>query len=256
MSQTRLRMQHHSLQFSDTPRQQEHDIKLLFKEGLMFPIKTGTEAGLDRTGGNMNRPLLEEYAEKFDHVIHFARDNWIAVDRAIIQPGSLERGQVFVLDKDETKGRGHDSVMATLAFDHVIEEVGRINQGAVHYPTQGREKGDPNWDENREYAEAISKWMDDMARGRGLAFVNGDFNMPDPKTDWAFNGLFTSMADELRAWEGTGHGPIDGFASYDRDGRVMALKFEVLDDRESFRFSDHYVCRGTWSIKHLQKKRS
>jgi hypothetical protein len=249
MKTLKLRMQHCSLQFKDTPKQQEHDIKFLFEKGVAFPIKSGTEAGLDRTGANANRDLLMKYANKWNHIIHFARDNWIAVDRDIIQTGTVERGEVFVVSSEKTKGRGHDSVMATFAFDHKYAPVGRVNVGAVHYPTQGREPRDPNWKWNKLYSEEIAKWMEEVAKGKALAFVNGDFNMNDKTSDWAFGNGFTSMADELKSWEGSGHGPIDGFCSYDRDGRVSAFKFDVLDDREAFLFTDHYVCRGVWKIK-------
>lgn len=254
MSTTALKMQHTSLQFSDSPKQQEFDIRLVFTDAIEFPIKTGTEAGPDKPGHNANRDLLVEYAEKHNHVLHFARDNWVAVDRDIIKKGSVERGEVFVVDGDKTKGPGHDSVMATVAFDHVDEGVGRIHQGAVHYPTKGRTPHDPNWKWNRLYAQRIEEWMREEGRGRDLAFLNGDFNMVDNREsqDWAFGGPFTSMADELKAWETSGHGPIDGFCSYDKDGRVEARRFNVLNDQEEFRFSDHYVCRGVWTVKHLK----
>jgi len=45
MSATLLKMQHNSLQFSDSPKQQRFDINKLFVRGGNFPIKTGTEAG-------------------------------------------------------------------------------------------------------------------------------------------------------------------------------------------------------------------
>ena len=95
---TKLRTQHSSLQFSDSHKQQKADIRDLFAKGQQYPIKTGTEAGLDRTGGNMNRHYLLQYADEFNHVLHFARDNWVAVDRAIIVPGSVDRGSEFVVD--------------------------------------------------------------------------------------------------------------------------------------------------------------
>lgn len=252
MGSTKLRMQNSSLQFSDTHKQQKHDVRLLFSEGQQYPIKTGSEAGLDRTGGSMNRHYLMQFADEYNHVLHFARDNWVAVDRAIVVPGSVEKGSVFVVDGDKTKGRGHDSVMATLGFTHINPLVGRIHQGAVHYPTQGRTPRDPNWEWNELYAERIGGWMQDEARDKDLAFVNGDFNMPDRKSDWAFGEHFTSMADELKAWEGTGHGDIDGFCSYDKDGRVTATRFAVLNDQEQFMFTDHYVCQGVWDIRHLK----
>jgi hypothetical protein len=257
MSITKLRMQHSSLEFRDTAKQQRADIKDLFASGQKYPIKTGTEAGPD-AGPNQNQRLLMEFAEDYDHIIHFARDNWIAVDRAIIKPRSVERGSVFVASTKDVHGNGHDSVMATLSFSHINPLVGRINQGAVHYPTMTRRSGEPNWKWSRLYAEKIDAWLKDVANDpENLGFVNGDFNMADndSKQDWAHGGNFTSMADELKSWENTGHGPIDGFCSYDRDRRVSAHNFDVLNDKEFFQFGDHYVCRGVWEIKHLKEAR-
>lgn len=248
MSTTLLRMQHASLQFSDNPNQQRRDIHDLFKAGEDFPIKTGTEAGVDAAGRNKNREFLKEFAQKFGHQIQFAADNWVAVDRDIIVPGSLIRQSVFIVSNDDMVGNGHDRVMPTMEFDHVDKVVGHLSVGGVHYPVKGARPGDPNYDLNKIMAEKIAQWMKAQGRGSNLAFVNGDFNMPDRTTDWALGENFTSMADELQAWQNTGHGPIDGFCSYDNDRRVEAKRFNVLDDHEFFQFSDHFVCRGTWEI--------
>jgi len=245
-----LKMQHSSLQFSDKPKQQRRDLRDLFSLGKRFEVKTGTEAGKSDT--NKNREYLKHFAELYNHRIHFAADNWIAVHRDIIRPNTWDTGHVFAVDNEETKGRGHDTVMATVHFEHVEDGFGEVNIGACHYPTQGRKPGDPNWDENRTAAEKFGAWLEDVAQGSALGFINGDFNMADPISDWAFGENFTSMADELHDYEGTGHGPIDGFTSYDRDGRVSAAAFRVLDDREFFQHSDHFVCRGVWNVRSLK----
>lgn len=251
MTSTLLRMQHTSLQFSDSPAQQRQDVHDLFAQGTGFPIKTGTEAASDG-GKNKNFDFVKEFAAEFDHVVHFARDNWIAVDRAIIKKGSVQRGSLFILDNDFFVGHGHDRVLCTLEFDHIEPGVGHLAIGAIHYATKGGSPADPNWDANKTTAQRLGKWMAKEGAGTNLSFLNGDFNMNDKKTDWAFGGNFTSMADELKKWQNTGHGPIDGFCSYDRDGRVKAKSFNVLDDKEMFQHSDHYVCRGVWEIRHLK----
>ena len=251
MTSSVLKVQHTSLQFSDSPEQQKHDVRRLFATGKNFPIKTGTEGGSD----NANYDWLKYFAKEHNHAFHVVRGNWIAIDRAIVEPKSLDRDQQFVMKNDFVVGRMHDRILATVEFDHRDPRLGHIAVGCAHYPTKGRLPDDPNNDVNEEYADVIAKWMKESAKGSGIAFVHGDFNMLDNKKrqDWSFGENWTSMADELKAWQNTGHGPIDGFASYDNDGRVSARSFRVLDDSELKMFTDHYVVRGAWNVKHLKR---
>src|SRR6478752_6771156 len=78
-------MQHTSLQFSDSRAQQAHDVEQLFKKGKDFPIKTGTEA----SDSNALFELLRTAARDYDHVLHNARGNFIAIDRKIIKHSTL-----------------------------------------------------------------------------------------------------------------------------------------------------------------------
>ncbi len=249
MSVTILKTQHVSLQFNDTRSQQEHDARQLFLKGQDFPIKTGTEAGTDTT----NYDLLSRFAKEFNHVIHFDRSNWVAIDRKIIKPNSLKLGSVFVVDNARVVGHSYDRGFPTVEFTHTSPGVGRIAQAAVHYPKDGRTPDQPNYDINRMYAKAIYGWMQEASIAKALSFVNGDFNMPDNRSDWSFGTGWTSLADELKAWQNTGSdfGPIDGFASFDSDRRVSAKSFTVLDDSEMFMNTDHFVCRGAWEITNL-----
>lgn len=252
-----LRVQHNSLQFSDSPKQQEHDVQRIFVQGQRWPIKTGTEAGPVDVGkgggGKNNRALLEEFADRFNHAINFGGDSWVAVDRAIIHPRTLERGDLFLASNDLMESAGSDRIMPWLAFDHIDPRVGRIYQGSVHYPKKGATPGSPNHRVNLMCSTLIGQWLATVAVGKNLGFVNGDFNMNDRVLDVALGRNFTTMADELQRWQNTGHGPIDGLASYDGDGRVSAHRYEVLDDSEFHLFSDHYTCRGTWEIEPLKE---
>lgn len=254
MTSSRLRMQHSSLQYSDTPKQQEIDIRDLFERGTGYPIKTGTEAAIDKGSPSMNYENLVKYAREYDHILKVARDNWVAIDRKIVVPASAVKSEVFLVSNDDMIGPGHDRVLAAIEFDHVNPGIGHISVGAIHYATKGRVPGDPNYDINKVSARKLNAWMKKEGAGTNLSFLNGDFNMLDNREnqDWAFGGDFTSMADELKAWENTGHGPIDGFCSYDADGRVKAHRFDVLTDKEFPQHSDHYVCRGVWEIRHLK----
>lgn len=250
MTSSRLKVQHTSLQFSDNKEMQKHDVRQLFKSGRDYPIKTGTEGGPETHSFD----YLHYIGKEFNHAIHVVRGNWIAVDRRIIKKGSLKKDDVFVVRNDKVVGKMHDRVLATVEFDHQDPRMGHIGVGCAHYPTKGREKSDPNNDVNELYAEKIAGWMKETAEGQDIAFVHGDFNMVDsaPRQDWSFGENWTSMADELKAWEDTGHGPIDGFASYDLDGRVKPKKFQVFKDNRIKMYSDHYVVRGEWEIGHVR----
>lgn len=250
MTSSVLKHQHTSLQFSDTREQQRKDVEKLFAKGKSFPIKTGTESGTD----NPLREFVEYYAAKNDHKLVTRQGNWVAVDNAIIKKGSARAGHVFVVSNDRLTGHQADREFPTLGFTHVDPRMGRINVAGFHYSTKGQTQGAPNWDTNKLYAQEIAKWMRKVAKGQAIAIGAGDFNMIDSleKQDWAFGGPFTSMADELGKHKNSGHGPIDGFISFDKDGRVKAKKFEVLDDGDLQLFSDHYMCRGTWTVRHLK----
>lgn len=244
-----LAMSHLSLRYSDAPKKQAHDVAKLFEVSEDCPIKTGTEAGLDRTGFNTNRANLIKQAHIHNHALVFAADNWMAVSRKIIKPGSSrKRSRVFVADNKETYGRGHDSVFPTFSFVHADDAVGRINLAAVHYPVNGASPRDPNHHINLRYSRKIGKWMDVAGAGEDLAFVNGDFNMNDLLFDWSFFGKFTSIADQLNKHRNTGHGPIDGFASYNGDSRVTAKRFQVFNDKSEFFHTDHHWARAEWLI--------
>jgi hypothetical protein len=250
MTSSALRMQHSSLQFSDTRAQQAHDVEQLFKKGTLFPIKTGTEA----SNTNPLFELIREAAGDYKHVIHNARGNFIAVDRKIIKPGTVKKGEVFIISNDHLVGKMHDRVMPTLVFTHVDPRIGRVAVSASHFATKGAKPGQPNYKANVLYSRKIGEWMRTAGRGSAIAFNAGDYNTNDRELDWTHGQNYTSMADELGAWQNTGHGPIDGFCSYDRDGRVKARSFVVLDDSEMKMHTDHYVCRGTWMVRHLKVK--
>lgn len=247
-----LRSQHASLQYSDTRKQQRRDISDLFSRAKGFPLKTFTEAGPEV--GNDNREFLLEFAKQYDHVIHFARSNAIAIDRRIIQPKTVRKTEKLILRAGEVPGPGHDTVLGAIRFRHVDPRIGVVSQGVIHVPTKGRYKGERNFANNDKVAEQCAEWMKNAGAGTAIALLNGDFNQPDDKLDWARGRDFTSIADELKAWRNTGHGPIDGMCSYDLDARVKGKRFWVLNDKAFFQHSDHFVCRCAWTIGHLRIK--
>ena len=243
-----LKMQLTPLQYSDNKSQQLHDAKQVFAKGKQFPIKFGTEAGPE----THLHDALRRFAKDFDHTIHFARGNFIAVDRSIIMKGSVKKGQIFSVDNSRLKTRQHDRVAPTLAFTHADPRIGRIALAGTHYSTKGRRPGDMHYETNNDIADDIAAWMRQAGSKSAIAFVAGDFNMLDnlENQDWAFGNEFTSIADELKKYRNTGHGPIDGFCSYNRDKRVSAKYHRVLPDSKLGMYSDHFVSRCAWNVKH------
>lgn len=251
MTVSELRMQHTSLQATDSKRQQIHDANVVFSLGRALPIKSGTESGPE----TYLREALKEAAKEHNHRIHFTRGNFIAIDRAIIKDGTYKTGSRFVAKNSRVVGPGHDLAYPTVRFQHVNEGIGEVNVASIHLATKGARPGDPNYHINGEYIADVTRWMHEAGRGDGLAFLNGDFNSKDNVNNWPRDKKsFTSMGDELGYWPNTGHGPIDGFCSYNKDGRVSAKHLRVLNDEALHLFSDHFCCRGTWAIQHRKGK--
>lgn len=243
-----LKMQLTPLQYSDNKSQQLHDAEKIFDKGKQFPIKFGTESGPE----THLHDALRKFAREFNHSIHFARGNWVAVDRSIIQKGSIKKGQLFLVDNAKLTGRQHDRVSPTFTFTHADPRIGRIALAGLHYSTKGRVEGHPNYEANKSQADQLAAWLRRAGAKSAIAFLAGDFNMLDnlERQDWAFGNEFTSIADELKKYKNTGHGPIDGFCSYNRDRRVSAKYHRVLPDSKLGMYSDHFVSRCAWNVKH------
>lgn len=178
-----LKHQHTSLQFSDPPRQQEHDVRKLFAKGEKFPIKTGTESGRD----NALFDLVDHYAKKHNHIVHHGQGNWVAIDREIIKPKSRpKKDRIHVVRNDVLFGQQADREFPTIQFIHADPRMGVFGVAGFHYSTHGKLPHDPNYDTNMMYAGKIAKWMEEAARGTNIAIGAGDFNMVDkmPRQDW------------------------------------------------------------------------
>ena len=242
-----LKWLHISLQFSDGPKQKEHDVIEMFELGA--DIITGTEAGEDVLWN-----LIVKYAEEFGYRVKRYRSNFICIKKEIIKRGSWTSGGVTVEDKEKVFGPGHDSAFPWVGFTHRTPGIGEIFIAAGHYPTKGRRPGDPNYLVNKKYAGKVSDWAVEKGKGTALAFYAGDQNMPDDRSDTFFGGPLTSIWDELGKHQNTGHGNIDIVASYNHDGRVTALSVRACNDREWFMHSDHFPVIARYRIKHLEDK--
>lgn len=251
----RVRAAHVSMQHSDTATEMRADAVRLFRRersrGAWWV--TGTEAG----GGSL-RDALESAARRFDYRLHVRRDVWVAVAKERVAGGSWETGFEEAVDHTEGRGKHGDIGVAWASFsDHML---GRISVGCSHFLTKGRPVGPArmrvNLDHNREAAAVVGRWGVERGKGSALAFYAGDQNIVDTgrhaKADtFLGEAEFTSAADELGRWENTGHGAIDVLASFDRDRRVSAVETYVLDDREFFLNTDHFLVEAAFDVKPL-----
>lgn len=270
----RIRVAHISLQFSDNDKHTTHDLEKLFAraESRKYCWITGTEAGpgSGNTGDELVRIGKEHGfrvwvpSHKVKDGPEAATDCWIAVRKDIIEgdwktdfefafPGS---GQLNMdLDGRHFGPKG----VVTVHFDSSVPELGAVNIGAAHYITGGRQKGSNEWELNEKLGKKITSWARRVGKGRALVFYGGDQNMLDrandePQGDTFFGGPLTSTWDELRKWQNTGHGNIDVIATYNRDGRVKALRTFVLDDSRFHLFTDHFLVEAVLEVAPLEKR--
>jgi GH25 family lysozyme M1 (1,4-beta-N-acetylmuramidase) len=240
---TNLKVGHFSLQYKDTKAQKSHDADKVF--ALDLDLVTGTEAGQREL-----RVELREAARREGYFIHFGRgDAWVAVKKDLVK-GPIETGDEWVMSSKEGVGKHSHRTVPWISFD--TDKLGRITLASGHYLTKGRRPGDPNYLLNVRYARIIGDLADRKSAGNALFFYGGDQNIVDRTDDTFFGEGLTSLQDELKQWEGTGHGNIDVFATVDRDGRVTAISVEVLRDSEFPLFTDHFGVRGRVKVEHLR----
>lgn len=279
----KVRVSHASLQFSDTNKQHTADIEKIFTRLNARRVAwiTGTEAGpgsgntadeLVRIGKNHGYRMYVPAAGDGEGR---ATDCWVGVRQDLITknwktdfrpaiPGSQELYKEQGVRPDSLPRWGPKGLV-TVAFD-CDKLQGRVNIGAAHYLTGARDpddstvKGVDHWEWNKELAKEIAVWAKEVGRKHDLAFYSGDQNMADskndqPQGDTFMGGPLTSLADELKKWKNTGHGPIDVIASYNKDSRVSGLDFEVFNDKRFFLNTDHFYCEGLFDVQPPKARR-
>lgn len=249
----RLRLGHASMQFSDSPAQMAADVSAIFARAVNRELAwiTGTEAG---AGADPLDRLLREAAKAngYRYFRPTRTDAWIAVRRDLIAGGWDEfyGGQVI----DGHAGQSTDKGVVRVSFD--TEQLGRVSVFAAHFLTKGRPGAkDPayrvNAEHNTRLAQAIADEARRVAKGSALAFYGGDNNINDRTDDPFIVSGFTSVADELKRWPNTGHGPIDVIGTWDADGRVKALRWAAYDDSEFPLATDHYYTEAVVEVREL-----
>lgn len=276
----RLDVAHTSLQFSDKPAQHTADIEKIFGRAQERKVAwvTGTESGpganntsdeLVRLGAAHGYRMWVPSAQKHGKP-GWATDAWIAV-RADLVTGGWETGFHGVIpgSAELYKAAGVDPTgkpkwgpkgLVDVSFQ--AGDLGHLNVGAGHYLTKGHHPGAvvagiDHWAWNQKLGLYIGEWAKKVGAGKALAFYGGDQNMVDsrddaPEGDSFFGQPLTSVFDELKNHESTGHGAIDVIASYDADGRVKAAYARALDDKEFALNTDHFLVEAGFDVTSLK----
>lgn len=271
----RVRVAHLSLQFSDSDAEHTHDLEKLFDRAneRKYGWITGTEAGPG--SGNMSKQLVtigrehgyRMYVPAAKKGPGWASDGWIAVRESLIKsgwkasyepviPGSQELYKAEGVDEDLLPRWGPRG-LAKVSFKS-LPQLGEINIAATHHLTQGQKNGPESvihgvdhFEWNRKLDQELGKWMHEVATGSSLAFAAMDRNASDRRSTIEIPGG-TTLADELKAWQNSGHGDIDWIVSYNKDGRVTGVRFVVYNDRQFHLFGDHHLLEGLYSIEALK----
>lgn len=241
-----VHVMHCSMQFSDNTAQKKADAKKIFDRAKTRKVAwiTGTEAGMGASA-DLRKALQDEArAHNYKFVVH--SDVWIAVNRELITRGSWDDGWIATLPSSAGSQKFSERGLVWVQFAN--KELGTISVGCSHYMTHGQKPSDEYYKANIKAAKTIGDWAKKHGAGSKICFYGGDQNIQDRDGDTFRGQPMTSLADELKDWQSTGHGAIDVIASYDHDGRVKGKYWRVLDDKEFFLNTDHWLCEGGFEV--------
>lgn len=267
----RIRVAHISLQFSDTAKQVRSDVTRIFDRAKARNIAwvLGTEAG-PQAGNGQTANLLRDIGRKAGYRMFIPSlgggpgqytDCWIAVRNDLIKgnwkttyipviPGSQQLYRELKVDPASPKWM--QKGLVTAEFDS-LPELGNINLVVTHHLTRGATKGRASiihgvdhYALNQKMDRAITKWVAEHAKGSALVFGSTDKNASDRRKD-SIDGT-TTLADELKKWQNTGHGDIDWMFSANKDTRVKGVSFKAYNDREFALHTDHYFLEGVYNV--------
>jgi hypothetical protein len=244
-----LDVMHVSMQFSDSTRQKQVDAERIFARASKRHLTwiTGTEAGQGASGDL--RDALREQATRSGYRLVLQADLWIAVRKTGIVKDSWSSGFIPVIKANEGSQKFSTRGIAWAQWKDA--DLGVLSVGVSHYMTHGRNPRDEYYAANGKLTRAIGEWGKIHGKGKKLAFYAADANASD-RTDDVFRGQpFTTLADELKSHQDTGHGPIDYIASYNADTRVKGKYWRVLDDSEFPLNTDHFACEGGFLVRGL-----
>ena len=250
-NEIKVRVTHHSMQFSDTSEQQRKDAKRIFRRAVGRGTWwiTGTEAG--RGKGNELEAILREEAGNYGYRFFSpaGSDCWIAVDKSrITGPWSTYWKLVIPGRAGKFNGKG------ITAFTFNNHAIGEVTVVAGHYVTQ---KADPSNAINRKLANAIADYMIKQSKGNSKSLYGGDQNIKDKVRDTFFGRKIITCWDDLKKWPKTAPwGNIDVIARTKRDKGVRCLGARVLTDEKFFLYTDHFTVDAEYAIKVIRSKKA
>jgi hypothetical protein len=230
---TTLRIQHTSLQFSDTRLAHRHDARAIFHHARAVGnvLVSGTESGRH----NSLWHAIPAAAADHGFALHLhPTGDWVAVDR---HWGAIShRGYVAVLAAHPGGKHGPRGIVWARVRPH-SPHLGTVSYGAGHWLAPhlaGHQIG------NRHMARAVGHWARHQGEGPSLVFYAADTNQDDAH-------LRPFGSQPLRTcWDELGHHPptrtshtIDVVASLDWDQRVSCLWASSLGDGRMWLATDH-----------------
>ena len=255
-----VRIQHTSMEFSDSVEQHRHDAKVIFDRAVAKKVWacTGTEAGGARSNHDLRDQLIvQAHAHEF-YIYAHPNGEWVACNRALMRDFDKGYAGPFIKAKGGKASQGAHAARGVTWVQGAGKDasLGRMTFGSAHYLTNRSEAASRT--SNEPLIRGIAEWGKKMGGGSKIVFLGADANTNDKALD-VFNGRpFTTAADELKRHEPT-HGPhsyIDIIASYDHDGRVKAKSFESFTDKEFFLYTDHYMIEAIYEVGEIRTKKA
>lgn len=233
------------MRYDKNKDQVKHDTNVVLERDYDWFVMT------ELTGRNLLARTIPGLVKEAGYRVHkpLHNDTLVAVNERIID-GEYREDFVPVLSSKQGVGPHGDRGITLCSWHN--DKVGPLTVGGAHMLTRGRTKDEPNFQLNELFCRNIHACARKFGRGRGLFFFEADTNRIDSKSKDALGDIpLSSAADETGHWEGTGHGAIDGFYKYDRDGRVEFVSTDVKTDKEVFLHTDHYLSEAKVRIKIL-----
>lgn len=263
----RIQIAHASLEYKDSDKQHTADLEKIFRRAVArrYAWMTGTEAGPG--SGNTGEEIIRlarangyvPWVPEIQSGGEAGRtDCWIVVRKDLIA-GKLNKDYVPAIPGSkelEAQGKKLDSRwgpkgLVTVNFQSTNKDLGEVSIAAAHHIHDSRSPAEqPEWDLNEKLNRVLGDWAREQGKGPAIVFYGGDQNKADdqnnqPQGDTFTGAPMTSTWDEIKRYENTGHGTIDVIATYNKDGRVKALRTNALSDREFHLNMDHFFVEGT-----------
>lgn len=252
MAKALVRIQHTSMQFSDSLAQHKSDAKKVFDRAVNKDVwaMTGTEAGSGKKNHDLRDALIEEAKDHDFYIQAHGTGEWVALSKKHLT--SFQKGfeGPFIEGTSGVGVGGGAHAPRGVAWASGTARsfrLGRLTFGSAHYLTNRSEVVSGS---NAPLIKGINDWAREKGKGANVVFLGADTNTNDKRTD-VFNGRpLTSISDELKKWPPTLGTTtyIDVIASYDHDGRVKAKSYNVFNDREFPLFSDHYLLDAVYEV--------